>query len=102
MLTRYQLDVNICLLINSQQKEVNGMSKVDGYNQKKLEAAIKEKGVSRISIAEYLKISPTSLSYKINGIREFKGSEIFKICEFLGIAEKEPIFFSNYVDYKSP
>lgn len=74
------------------------MCSVEGYNKNRLEAVIKEQGVSREEIARYLNISLTSLSYKINGIREFKGNEIFKLCKLLNIKDKDRIFFNESVD----
>lgn len=74
------------------------MCSVEGYNKNRLEAVIKEQGVSREEIARYLNISLTSLSYKINGIREFKGNEIFKLCKLLNIKDKDRVFFNENVD----
>lgn len=74
------------------------MCNIVGYNKRKLEAAIIESGKRREDIAAYLGISLTTLSYKINGQREFKGSEIYKICDFLNIDDKNQIFFNNIVD----
>lgn len=74
------------------------MCSVEGYNKNRLEAVIKEQGLSREEIARYLNISLTSLSYKINGIREFKGNEIFKLCKLLNIKDKDRIFFNESVD----
>lgn len=77
------------------------MCNVIGYNQLKLEAAIKESGKSREEIARVLGVSTTTLSYKITGQREFKGSEIFNICNLLEVKDKNSIFFNQNVDLKS-
>lgn len=93
------VSVNIWLLIKIQQGG-GCVCNVAGYNNIKLEAAIKGSGKNREQIANYLGISLTSLSYKINGKREFKGSEIFKICEFCNICDEDrkTIFFNTRVD----
>lgn len=57
-------------------------------------------GLSKSYIAESLGITRQGLSKKLNGESEFKGSEIKKLSNLLGmsIEEKEFIFFADYVD----
>lgn len=69
-----------------------------GYCKRELEIAMKRKGVSRAELAKVLGISLTSLQYKINGIREFKGSQIYTVCEYLEVENKDVIFFNSSVD----
>lgn len=64
-------------------------------NKHLLKAKIAEKGSTQSEVANYLGISKQSFSYKINGVRDFKLSEIEKICNFLNISDKEPIFFNQ-------
>lgn len=69
-----------------------------GYCKSELEIAMKRKGISRLELANILGISLTSLQYKINGIREFKGSEIYMICKVLNVQDIRTIFFNDDVD----
>lgn len=52
------------------------------------------------AIAEGLEISRQSLYNKIKGEREFKVSEVTKICELLRLTEDEKrlVFFADAVD----
>lgn len=52
------------------------------------------------AIAEGLEISRQSLYHKIKGEREFKASELTKICEILRLTEDERklVFFADAVD----
>lgn len=52
------------------------------------------------AIAEGLEISRQSLYNKIKGEREFKASEVTKICELLRLTEDEKrlVFFADAVD----
>lgn len=59
-----------------------------------LRAKIIEKGFTQTEIATKLGISAQSLNYKINNKREFKASEIEKLCGILGIKNKNSYFFS--------
>lgn len=68
-------------------------------NTKILRALIEERGLKYKYIAKELNITPFSLQQKIDGIRDFKGKEILKICEILAIKDnfklKEDIFFAK-------
>ena len=54
-------------------------------------------------IAETLSITPQSVYRKVNGINEWKGSEITRIVEMLDLSreESDAIFFGKKVDFKS-
>lgn len=62
-------------------------------NRLLLKAKIIEKGYNQISIAEELGISYQSLSRKMNNKTAFKVSEIVKLCDLLGIENKDDYFF---------
>lgn len=58
---------------------------------------IQNSGLKKAKIAETLGITVFSLAQKINNIREFKASEIKKLCDLLGIHEsedKDSVFFA--------
>ena len=52
------------------------------------------------AIAERLELSRQSLYLKMKGEREFKGSELVKLCEILRLTDEERklIFFADRVD----
>lgn len=52
------------------------------------------------AIAKGLEISRQSLYYKIKGKREFKASEVTKLCSILRLTEDEKrlVFFADTVD----
>ena len=52
------------------------------------------------AIAEGLEISRQSLYHKIKGEREFKASEVSKLCEILRLTDEEKrlVFFADEVD----
>lgn len=58
-----------------------------------LKAKMTEKGYTQKSLASAIGISAASLNYKINNIREFKVSEMRKICDLLEIGPQEAYFF---------
>lgn len=62
-----------------------------------LKARMVEKGYTQDELAKKIGISPQSLNYKINNIREFKVSEIYRICKILGIKNKDSYFFVSDV-----
>lgn len=67
-------------------------------NTKMLREIIKNRGIKLKYIAECLEISTYGLQLKIENKKEFKASEINKICTILNITslkEKEEIFFNN-------
>ena len=70
----------------------------------KLRALIECKGLKLKFVAECLGLSPYGLQLKIENKREFKTSEVAKLCEILDITslrDKEEIFFTNKDDLKS-
>lgn len=66
-----------------------------------LEEAISKSGLKKRWIADKMGLSEYGLSLKIQGINEFKASEVSQLCELLGIkslTQKENIFFAKQVD----
>lgn len=61
----------------------------------RLKSLLVMKQITMEELATLLKISKTSLSYKVNNIREFKSSEIKNVQKALGLTDKErdEIFF---------
>ncbi len=51
----------------------------------KLRGLIKEKFGTESKFAEAVEMSPRTLSLKLNGVREFRPSEIITILDVLGI-----------------
>lgn len=68
-------------------------------NSKLLERKIKESGLKKSKIAEYLGISIVTLKRKIDNKNAFMAEEILILCDILHITkrEREAIFFSNDV-----
>jgi hypothetical protein len=69
-----------------------------------LRSIIKDSGLKYNYIAKSLGITPFGLSKKIDGIYEFKASEVKKICDILNISDGEvmnDIFFVPRVELKS-
>lgn len=67
-------------------------------NSPLLEHRIKELGLKKQYLAEQLGLSPYGLQKKIDGVNEFKASEIFRMCELLKIDDsikRDAIFFAN-------
>ena len=62
-------------------------------NTKLLKAKMVEKGYTLATLSKKIGISRTSMSYKINGKREFTAKEIYSICLTLNITNKEIYFF---------
>lgn len=58
-------------------------------NSNKLKAKMIEKGYNQKTLANAMGITTQTLNYKINGVREFKVSEIEKLCSLLSINKKE-------------
>lgn len=52
-------------------------------NTLKLKAAIAESGMNQEQIAKMLGVSLSTFNYKLNGVSEFKASEIKKLMELL-------------------
>ena len=70
-------------------------------NTKLLEWYITESGLKKQKIAEVLGITLNALKKKIKGEREFKASEIQKVCDLLHIStlsEKDRVFFATSVE----
>ncbi len=79
-------------VIRNQQKEVFRM-----VDSKLLEHRIKELGLKKWYLAEQMGLSPYGMQKKIDGVNEFKASEIFKMCELLKIEDsdtRDAIFFA--------
>ncbi len=66
-----------------------------------LKGSITAAGYTQEQFAKILGISAQSLNYKLNNTREFKVSEIMKICDILNIINKDDYFFVQSVDKKS-
>ncbi len=59
-----------------------------------LKGLLREKKINYIRLAEYLKMSVSALSNKINGKSAFTLLEVEKIIRLLGISkEKIPVYF---------
>lgn len=58
---------------------------------------INKSGLKKVHIAKHLGITSYSLSKKINNKSEFKGSEMEKMSEILGLnnRERDSIFFAR-------
>ena len=69
-------------------------------NLKYLNNKIDEINIPITTIAEKMGLSRQSLYLKLNGLREFKASEMIKICDILRLTseEKNYIFFADKVD----
>lgn len=70
-------------------------------NTELLERVIAESGLKKRWLANKMGLSEYGLSLKIQGINEFKTSEVSQLCELLGIqnlTQKEDIFFAKLVD----
>lgn len=65
-----------------------------------LKSKITEINIPITAIAEKMGISRQSLYLKLDGQREFKASEMEKVCEILRLTnqEKSCIFFADEVD----
>ena len=70
-------------------------------NTKLLKSKLVEKGFTIGELAETIGISHTSMSYKINGKRDFTVKEIYLICTELGIDNKDKYFLQNKNAYKN-
>ena len=67
-------------------------------NTELLEETIAESGLKKRWIAKKMGLSEYGLSLKIQGVTEFKTSEVSRLCELLDItslAQKEDIFFAK-------
>ena len=69
-------------------------------NTEKLMDAITDSGIKLGYIAEQMGLSRSGLYKKLNGKTEFKGSEISKLSEILGMTGERvnAIFFETKVD----
>lgn len=66
---------------------------------RKLQAKVRESGLKGSYIANKMGMSRQVFSNRLHGKTEFKLSEIFKLCNILGIgqADRDVIFFANTV-----
>lgn len=69
-------------------------------NLKYLNDKIEEIKIPVTTIAERMGISRQSLYLKMRGEREFKTSEVLKLCEILRLTDEEKtlVFFADKVD----
>jgi len=70
----------------------------------RLRGLIADSGLKKGAIAEQLGITTYGLQKKIENLNEFKPTEIVILCKILNISsleEKDKIFFTKEVDYKS-
>ena len=59
-----------------------------------LKGLLREKKISYVKLAEYLKMSLSALSNKINGKSIFNLLEVMKIANYVGILKENiPIYF---------
>lgn len=73
-------------------------------NTVELRKRINNSGLKLKYIADYLGLTPYGLQKKIDNFNEFKASEIWKLCNLLGITDLETrdvIFFDQISDLKS-
>lgn len=62
-------------------------------NANLLRSKIVEMGFTQSEVAKSIGISANSMSRKLSGKREFRLSEVIKICDLLKITDPERIFF---------
>lgn len=62
-------------------------------NTNKLKGRLRENGMSQKDLANLMGLSVNTMNSKLNGKREFKVSEIDRICNILEIQDKELYFF---------
>lgn len=55
----------------------------------KLKEILQKKGLRQTDLSQELGLSKSALSQKINGLREFKQSEIIKMADYLGLTIDE-------------
>lgn len=69
-------------------------------NTLKLKAAIVESGLNQEQVAKMLGVSLCTFNYKLNGVSEFKTSEIKKLAELLRLTTDKTmqIFFTDQVE----
>ena len=59
-----------------------------------LKGLLREKKISYVNLAKYLKMSLSALSNKINGKSVFNLLEVMKIADYVGILKENiPIYF---------
>lgn len=73
------------------------------YNSELAEKFVTDSGLKKIYIAEQMGLSAYGLQKKIDGITEFKASEINSFCRIVGIDDEQrnDIFFADIVACKS-
>lgn len=68
-------------------------------NKKALKAAMVKKGLTQTELASRIGICTSSLSYKMNNIKEFTVGEVERICAILDISDDfSSIFFAKQID----
>ena len=78
-------------LLNSQQGEMLNSNQVEQVHSKlrgRIVEILGSKGGKSI-LSEKLGITSASLENKLKGVTDFKSSEMFKICDILGIDKSE-------------
>lgn len=68
-------------------------------NANLLRAKMKELGKTQEEVAVASGISKNSLSRKLNGKRDFRLSEVERICVVLKIEDPGPVFFTPSIPY---
>ena len=61
-----------------------------------IRAEMARKNITQVELAGILEVSPRTFGLKINGIREFTASELYKIAKHLN--KEVSIFFTNVVN----
>lgn len=64
-------------------------------NTNLIKSKIREYGYTQQEVAKKIGISYQSLSDKINNKKDFKASEIEKLCNLFSIENKDCYFFAN-------
>ena len=59
----------------------------------KLKGRMTEKGYTIRKLSDEAGIPLTTLSYKLNGLTEFKASEMYTLCQILDIKNVKEYFF---------
>ena len=78
-------------LLNSNQEELLNSNQVEQVHSKlrgRIVEILGSKGGKSI-LSEQLGITSASLENKLKGVTDFKSSEMFKICDILGIDKSE-------------
>lgn len=70
-------------------------------NLKLLAEIIEERGIKLNKLAEKMGLTYQGLKYKLDGVHEFKWSEVNQLVNALHLSpdERDQIFFSNFVAF---